>query len=60
MILSSEYQRDANLDGADKLVSSGRLSPSANAAMSDHVIGGNILLPGVEYIEMAFAHCKTK
>ena len=60
MILASEYHRDANLDGADKLVSSGRLSPSANAAMSDHVIGGNILLPGVEYIEMTFAHCKTK
>ena len=57
---TSENQRDANLDGADKLVSIGRLSPFANAAMSDHVVGGNILLPGVGYIEMAFAYCKAQ
>ena len=61
MILASEIQRDANLDGADKFVSStGRLSTSANDIIFDHVVGGNIILPGVEYIEMAFAHCKTK
>ena len=34
--------------------------PPANAVMSDHVVGGNILLPGVGYIEMAFAYCKTQ
>ena len=61
LILASENQRDSNLDGADKLVSStGRLSTSANDIIFDHVVGGNILLPGVEYIEMAFVHCKTK
>ena len=41
-------------------MSSGRLLPPANAVMSDHVVGGNILLPGVGYIEMAFAYCKTQ
>ena len=60
MILAKENQRDSNLDGVDKLVSSGRLSPSANAAMFDHVVGKNILLPGVGYIEMVFAYCKTQ
>ena len=61
MILASEYQRDANLDGADKFVSStGRLSTSANDIIFDHVVSGNILLPGVGYIEMAFAYCKTQ
>ena len=57
MILASENQRDANLDGADKLVFTGRLLHSANTAMFDHVI--DQLLPGVGYIEMAFAYCKT-
>ena len=61
MILASENQRDANLDGADKFVSStGRLSPSANAIIFYHVVCGNNLLPGVGYIEMVFAYCKTQ
>ena len=41
-------------------MSTGQLSPSANAIIFDHVVGGNILLPGVGYIEMAFAYCKTQ
>ena len=57
MILALENQSDSNPNGGDKYVSTGRMSPSA---MSDHVVGGNILLPGVGYIEMAFAYCKTQ
>ena len=57
MILASENQSDSNPKGGDKYVSTGRMSPSA---MSDHVVGGNILLPGVGYIEMAFAYCKAQ
>ena len=31
------------------------LSPSAEALFSHHVVGGTIILPGVGYVEMAFA-----
>ena len=34
---------------------SGALSPSAEALFSHHVVGGTIILPGVGYVEMAFA-----
>ena len=39
----------------DELVLTGRFSPPTNIAIADHVVGGNILLPGVGYIEMAFS-----
>ena len=32
----------------------GVLSPSAEALFADHVVGGQILLPGVGYVEMTF------
>ena len=35
-------------------ISTGVLSPSADALFADHVVGGQILLPGVGYLEMAF------
>ena len=35
-------------------ISTGVLSPSAEALFSDHVVGGRILLPGVGYLEMTF------
>ena len=35
-------------------VSIGVLSSSAEALFSDHVVGGQILLPGVGYLEMTF------
>jgi len=60
MILASENQRVANLDGADKLASTGELSLSARAAMPNHFVSGNILIPGVGYIKKAFAYCKTQ
>ena len=34
---------------------SGALSSSAEALFSHHVVGGTIILPGVGYVEMAFA-----
>ena len=34
---------------------SGALSPSALLLFSHHVVGGTIILPGVGYVEMAFA-----
>ena len=37
------------------VVFSGALSPSAEALFSHHVVGGTIILPGVGYVEMAFA-----
>ena len=43
------------IDEADAIVSTRRLSPSVNTVVLDHVICRNILLPGVSYIEMAFA-----
>ena len=41
---------DSHLDE----ISTGVLSPSAEALFSDHVVGGQILLPGVGYLEMTF------
>ncbi len=35
-------------------ISTGILSPSAEALFADHVVGGRILLPGVGYLEMTF------
>ena len=39
----------------EAVVFSGALSPSAEALFSHHVVGGTIILPGVGYVEMAFA-----
>ena len=39
----------------DTVVFSGVLTPSAELLLSDHVVGGNILFPGVGYVEVAFA-----
>ena len=39
----------------DTVVFSGVLAPSAELLFSDHVVGGNIIFPGVGYVEMAFA-----
>ena len=39
----------------DTVVFSGTLTPSAELLFSDHVVGGNILFPGVGYVEVAFA-----
>ena len=39
----------------ETVVFSGALSSSAEALFSHHVVGGTIILPGVGYVEMAFA-----
>ena len=39
----------------DEVILSGVLTPSAEALFSHHVVGGTIILPGVGYVEMAFA-----
>jgi hypothetical protein len=39
----------------DTVVFSGALTPLAELLFSDHVVGGNILFPGVGYLEVAFA-----
>ena len=39
----------------DTIVLSGLLTPSAKLLFSDHVVAGNILFPGVGYLEVAFA-----
>ena len=39
----------------DTVVFSGVLTPSAELLFLDHVVGGNILFPGVGYVEVAFA-----
>ena len=39
----------------DTVLFSGALTPSAELLFSDHVVGGNILFPGVGYVEVAFA-----
>ena len=41
---------DSHLDE----ISTGLLAPSAEALFADHVVGGQILLPGVGYLEMMF------
>ena len=39
----------------EAVVFSGALSPTAEALFSHHVVGGTIILPGIGYVEMAFA-----
>ena len=39
----------------DEVIFSGTLTPPTEAFLSHHVVGGSILLPGVSFIEMAFA-----
>ena len=39
----------------EAVIFSGLLTPSAELLFSDHVVGGNILFPGVGYVEVAFA-----
>ena len=52
-LLEAPGPQQSRLDEA--VVFSGALSPSAEALFSHHVVGGTIILPGVGYIEMAFA-----
>ena len=39
----------------DEVIFSGALTPATEAFLSHHVVGDSILLPGVSFIEMAFA-----
>jgi hypothetical protein len=39
----------------DEVIFSGALTPATEMFLSHHVVGGSILLPGVSFIEMAFA-----
>ena len=39
----------------EEVILSGALTPSAESLFAHHVVGGTIILPGVGYIEMAFA-----
>ena len=43
------------LPSDDEVIFSGALTPATVAFLSHHVVGGSILLPGVSFIEMAFA-----
>jgi hypothetical protein len=52
-LLEAPSPQQSRLDEA--VVFSGALSPSAEALFSHHVVGGTIILPGVGYVEMAFA-----
>ena len=52
-LLGAPGPQQPRLDEA--VVFSGALSPSAEALFSHHVVGGTIILPGVGYVEMAFA-----
>ena len=52
-LLEAPGPQQARLDEA--VVFSGALSPSTEALFSHHVVGGTIILPGVGYVEMAFA-----
>ena len=52
-LIEAPGPRQPRLDEA--VVFSGALSPSAEALFSHHVVGGTIILPGVGYVEMAFA-----
>ena len=52
-LLEAPGPQQSRLDEA--VVFSGALSPSAEALFSHHVVGGTIILPGVGYVEMAFA-----
>ena len=37
----------------DRLATEGLLLPSAHASFADHVLAGNVLAPGVGYVELA-------
>ena len=52
-LLEAPGPQQSRLDEA--VVFSGALSPSALLLFSHHVVGGTIILPGVGYVEMAFA-----
>ena len=39
----------------DEVIFSGALTPATEAFLAHHVVSGSILLPGVSFIEMAFA-----
>jgi acyl transferase domain-containing protein len=52
-LLEAPSPQQSRLDEA--VVFSGALSPLAEALFSHHVVGGAIILPGVGYVEMAFA-----
>ena len=39
----------------EEVILSGALTPLAESLFSHHVVGGTIILPGVGYIELAFA-----
>ena len=52
-LLEAPGPQQSRLDEA--VVFSGALSPSAEALFLHHVVGGDIILPGVGYVEMAFA-----
>ena len=52
-LLEAPGPQQSRLDEA--VVFSGALSPSALFLFSHHVVGGIIILPGVGYVEMAFA-----
>ena len=52
-LLEAPGPQQPRLDEA--VVFSGALSSSAEALFSHHVVGGAIILPGVGYVEMAFA-----
>ena len=51
--LRSEKPRQQGGSHLDE-ISTGVLSPSAKGLFLDHVVGGQILLPGVGYLEMTF------
>ena len=57
-LLDAPGPQQARLDEA--VVFSGTLSPSAEALFSHHVVGGTIILPGVGYVEMAFAASSSR
>ena len=52
-LIEAHGPQQPRLDEA--VVFSGALSPSAEVLFSHHVVGGTIILPGVGYVEMAFA-----
>jgi hypothetical protein len=52
-LLEAPGPQQSRLDEA--VVFSGALSSAAEALFSHHVVGGTIILPGVGYVEMAFA-----
>jgi len=57
-LLEAPSPQQSGLDEA--VVFSGALSPSAEALFSHHVVGGTIILPGVGYVEMAFAASSSR